>query len=145
MFGKADGTAVNLSDVANGIGGFVVNGIDAGDHSGVSVSRAGFINRDQLADVIVGARDADPGGNNSAGESYVVFGKADGTAVNLSDVGGGSGGFVIIGIDPFDYSGVSVSVCPAPSCFRFFCPPPMRSPSPLGRRGPFWAPGGCLE
>jgi FG-GAP repeat protein len=109
VFGKADGTAVNLSDVTAGSGGFVINGIDPDDESGISVSGAGDVNGDGLADVIVGAHYADPAGHSDAGESYVVFGKADGTAVNLSDVTAGSGGFVINGIDPDDESGISVS------------------------------------
>ncbi len=73
VFGKADGTAVELADVAAGSGGFVINGIDPGDESGLSVSGAGDVNGDGLADVIVGASRADPGGNDRAGESYVVF------------------------------------------------------------------------
>ncbi len=73
VFGKADTTPVNLSDVAAGSGGFVINGNDPGDVSGWSVSDAGDVNGDGLADVIVGATHADPGGNASAGESYVVF------------------------------------------------------------------------
>ncbi len=109
VFGKADGTAVNLADVAVGSGGFVMNGIDPDDHSGISVSAAGDVNDDGLADVIVGAPWADPAGNSLAGESYVVFGKADGAAVNLADVAAGSGGFVINGIDPSDLAGRRVS------------------------------------
>ncbi|MEE8477682.1 MAG: VCBS repeat-containing protein, partial [Gemmatimonadales bacterium] len=100
---------VSLSDVAAGTGGFVIKGIDAGDGSGWSVSGAGDVNGDGLADIIVGANGADPGGNRSAGESYVVFGKAGGTAVNLADVAAGSGGFVINGIDAYDESGFSVA------------------------------------
>ncbi len=109
VFGKADGTAVELADVAAGTGGFVIRGIDPGDYSGWSVSGAGDVNGDGLTDVIVGAPYADPGGNSKAGESYVVFGKADGTAVGLADVAAGTGGFVINGIDPEDRSGWSVS------------------------------------
>ncbi len=109
VFGKADGTAVDLADVAAGTGGFVINGIDALDFSGFSVSGAGDVNGDGLADVIVGAYRADPAGNSYAGESYVVFGKADGVAVELSDVTAGIGGYVINGIDPGDFSGSSVS------------------------------------
>ncbi len=63
---------IELSDVAAGTGGFVINGIDALDHSGVSVSGAGDVNGDGLADLIVGAVGADPGGNARAGESYVA-------------------------------------------------------------------------
>ena len=72
VFGKADGTTVNLADVAAGTGGFVINGIDQFDSSGISVSGAGDVNGDGLADVIVAA----PSANSSAGESYVVFSPA---------------------------------------------------------------------
>jgi flagellin-like hook-associated protein FlgL len=85
VFGKADTLAVDLSDVAAGTGGFVMNGIDQGDYSGSSVSAAGDVNGDSLDDVIIGAFGADPNGSDS-GESYVVFGKTDGTAVELSEV-----------------------------------------------------------
>ena len=64
---------IELSDVAAGSGGFVMNGIDPSDTAGRSVSGAGDVNGDGLADVIVGAQSADPGGNSNAGESYVVF------------------------------------------------------------------------
>ena len=56
------------------------------------------MNGDGLDDLIVGAPGADPNGNDRAGESYVVFGKANGTTVELSDVTSGTGGFVINGI-----------------------------------------------
>jgi hypothetical protein len=109
IFGKSDGGAVNLGDVAAGTGGFVINGIDTGDQSGRWVSGAADVNGDGLADVIVGAHFADPNGNLNAGECYVIFGKSDGGAVNLGDVAAGTGGFVINGIDAGDQSGRSVS------------------------------------
>ena len=62
------------------------------------------VNNDNLDDVIVGAPETSGGG-----EAYVVFGKASGTAVNLSDVVSGTGGFVINGAAADDYLGVSVS------------------------------------
>ncbi|MAG94417.1 MAG: hypothetical protein CMJ48_11805 [Planctomycetaceae bacterium] len=109
VFGKEDGDTVELTDVSAGIGGFVVRGIDASDLSGASVSGAGDVNGDGLDDVIVGARGGDPGGRDNAGESYVVFGKPDTTAVSLSEVSAGAGGFVINGIDAGDSTGRSVS------------------------------------
>lgn len=108
VFGKADGTTANLSDVAAGTGGFAIEGETSGDEAGISVSHAGDVNGDGLADLIVGAHLADPNGNKS-GKSYVVFGKADGTAVNLSDVAAGTGGFVINGEGELSISGGSVS------------------------------------
>ena len=70
---------LELSSLASGAGsvGFVVNGIDADDWSGRSVSGAGDVNGDGVADIIVGASGADPGGRVQAGESYVVFGRTD--------------------------------------------------------------------
>ncbi|MEF8756300.1 MAG: hypothetical protein V5B60_20575 [Accumulibacter sp.] len=109
VFGTTGGSAIQLSAVAAGSGGFVINGQCAGDRSGGSVSTAGDVNGDGLADLIVGADRSDPAARSSAGRSYVVFGKADGGAVNLSAIAGGSGGFVINGQCTYDYSGRSVS------------------------------------
>lgn len=64
--------SVDLSSL-NGSNGFVINGVSTGDNSGGSVSTVGDINSDGLGDLVVGARLADPNGNES-GTSYVVFG-----------------------------------------------------------------------
>lgn len=71
---------VELADVVagsgGGSGGFVITGIDAGDLSGRCVSGAGDASGDGLDDVSVGAYQADPGGVDAVGESYVVFSPA---------------------------------------------------------------------
>jgi hypothetical protein len=105
VFGKNNNMAVELSDVAAGTGGFVINGIDARDTSGQLVSNAGDVNGDGLDDVIFSV----PGSMTDKGESYVVFGKTDGQALELSDLASGTGGFMINGIDAGDRSGVSIS------------------------------------
>ena len=83
VFGKTDvTTAIQLSDIAAGRGGFVIHGECEYNRSGRSVSSAGDINADGLADLIIGSRYADPNGIIS-GSSYVVFGTTDNTAIEL--------------------------------------------------------------
>ena len=111
VFGKNSGfsSLLNLRTL-NGSNGFVINGIDAGDDSGGTVSGAGDVNGDGINDLIIGADGADPNGNSRAGESYIVFGNQAGfsTTLELSALNG-TNGFVINGIDRFDRSGSSVS------------------------------------
>ncbi|MES2772501.1 MAG: Ig-like domain-containing protein, partial [Pseudomonadota bacterium] len=109
VFGQTGNTAINLSNVANGTGGFVFNGQGSCDQLGFSVSSLGDVNGDGLDDVIVGARYADPSGGSDAGRSYVVFGKTGGTAIDMSAIAAGTGGFVINGQCLGDQSGISIT------------------------------------
>ncbi len=113
VFGKSDGSVVEVSALTAGTStaGFVINGQSAGDNSGWSVASAGDVNGDGLDDLIVGAGGADPSGNSSAGQSYVVFGKSDGGVVEVSALTAGTStaGFVINGQSAWDFSGWSVS------------------------------------
>ena len=115
VFGKSDGTTVELSDLQNSApesGGFVINGVAEDDNSGSSVSSAGDVNGDGLDDLIIGAFGADSNGKSAAGSSYVVFGKTDTAAIELSDLqdsGAEGGGFIINGIAYDDNAGWSVS------------------------------------
>jgi hypothetical protein len=104
---------IDLSQLTGSTGaepGFVINGIDADDRSGFSVASAGDVNGDGFDDILIGAYRADPGGDNLAGESYVVFGKADGfgASLDLSTLDG-TNGFRLDGIDANDLSGFSVA------------------------------------
>jgi hypothetical protein len=62
-----------------------------------------------LDDLIVGVHKADLSGKSDTGRSYVVFGKTDNTAINLSTIASGTGGFVINGENVNNLSGASVS------------------------------------
>ena len=49
--------------------------------------------------LIIGAPNAGPNSNTSSGASYVIFGKADGSAVELSDIAtDNNAGFVLNGV-----------------------------------------------
>ncbi len=105
VFGKINSTAINLSSIAAGTGGFSING----EKNGSSVSTAGDVNGDGLDDLIVGASSVGINGNAQVGKSYVVFGKINSTAINLSSIAAGTGGFVINGDHSKGFSGRSVS------------------------------------
>ncbi|MCI0400833.1 MAG: putative Ig domain-containing protein [Gammaproteobacteria bacterium] len=113
IFGKADGfpASINLAHL-DGINGFRLDGVDANDRSGTSVSGAGDVNGDGYDDVVIGAPAtfADDFGIDDSGKSYVVFGKANEftSTVNLADLDG-INGFRLSGITANDNTGLSVS------------------------------------
>ncbi|TAN52335.1 MAG: hypothetical protein EPN21_04195, partial [Methylococcaceae bacterium] len=99
VFGKASGftSSMALSSL-NGSTGFRLDGVAAGDRSGMHVGSAGDINGDSLDDLIVSAAWADPNGNSDAGSGYVVFGKTSGFAASMNLAGlDGSNGFRLDG------------------------------------------------
>ena len=71
---------LELSDLlasagGDGTVGFLLHGSDTGDWAGVWVRSAGDVNADGLDDVVIGAQNADTGGEN-CGEACVVFGQS---------------------------------------------------------------------
>ncbi|MBD2677706.1 MULTISPECIES: S-layer family protein [Nostoc] len=107
VFGSSGGFNANLNlSSLNGSNGFAIKGINENDVSGFSVSAAGDVNDDGIADLIIGA----PFALSSAGQTYVVFGSSSGFAstLDLSNLTP-SKGFAINGITGNDLSGLSVS------------------------------------
>ncbi len=77
VFGRIGGGfphPLSLSSL-NGSNGFRLDGIDAHDFSGRSVSAAGDINGDGVADLVIGAPGGGANGKPDSGSSYVVFGR----------------------------------------------------------------------
>ncbi|PUE22711.1 hypothetical protein B9Z39_16930, partial [Limnohabitans sp. JirII-29] len=110
VFGSTSTSPIHLSAVNAGVGGFVViSGQSTGDHNGTSVSSAGDVNGDGLAHLLVGAPASDPNARNLAGRSYVVGGTTATSAINLSAVAAGTGGFVNHRQASGDNSGASVA------------------------------------
>lgn len=103
VFGNTDNSTVDLDNL--GSAGFLINGSD--NSFGTSVSSAGDVNGDGFDDLIIGAPYAESNGQSLAGQTYVVFGKADNTNVDIDNLG--SAGFAINGANSFDRSGTSVS------------------------------------
>jgi glycosylphosphatidylinositol phospholipase D len=124
LFGTDAGVTAefNLEALESGDGslGFVIVGIADQDRSGSGVSAAGDVNGDGIDDLVIGARGADPGGREDAGQAYVVFGRdtaLDGdfpgnfqlSSLLPANGGDGSEGFVLNGIVAGDEFGLSVS------------------------------------
>jgi hypothetical protein len=110
IYGRSDGFPAEMEvALLDGILGFQINGISAGDASGYPVNGAGDVNDDGIDDMIIGATWADPGGRSKAGETYVVYGRTNFTALFQLSSLNGSNGFQLNGIDADDESGYSVA------------------------------------
>jgi len=119
IYGKGNGAAENI-DLGNPLvptsNGFAVNGAADGDGIGASVSAAGDVNGDGLADVIIGAPWTYS--NFGAGTSYIIYGTptADATNIDLADgLDPTSNGFLVsgtpfpMGTEEYESAGYSVS------------------------------------
>ena len=111
VFGRTTGGAVKLADIAVGKGGFAIGSADATAAPGWSAAAAGDVNGDGIDDLIIGVRGANTAGAALAGQSFVVFGRADGfpAPIDLVVIGRGAGGFLIDGARAGDDSGFSVA------------------------------------
>src|SRR4029450_9937879 len=93
----------------NGTNGFRLEGIDPGDASGTWLGRAGDVNGPGLDDLLLSAVGGDPDNVDSAGETYVIFGKIGGfgTSFDLTTLNG-TNGFRIDGVALGDKSGAAI-------------------------------------
>lgn len=99
---------LNLSSL-NGVNGFILKGLEQDSRFGDVVSSAADLNSDGLADLIIGAKDANPNSKESAGQVYVIFGKNTSfTGFSLSNLDG-TNGFVINGINAGDKLGSAIA------------------------------------
>jgi FG-GAP repeat/PASTA domain len=107
VFGKADAAPVDLGSL--GAAGYRIDGASFGDFAGSAVASAGDINGDGKDDVLVSAPDAPypPADRALAGKVYVVYGKADGTTIDLATLG--TGGYEIDGPSQAAFVGGSVA------------------------------------
>ena len=92
---SASGASISLADVAAGTGGFVLDGITLQGRLGAGVAAAGDVNGDGLADLIIGAPDADSPGAPANGRALVVFGRAQSGGVDLTNLSQSGAGFAI--------------------------------------------------
>ena len=97
ILGKAGTTAVYLTDINAGNGGFSIHGISTDDEAGWDVSGGADVNGDGLLDLVIGASSAYNGADRT-GAAYVVYGKKTTNSIQLSDIATGNGGFEIKGI-----------------------------------------------
>lgn len=110
VYGNKNGFQLNfdLKDL-DGKSGFAINGVNTNDRSGYSVSGAGDVNGDGLADVIIGATNIG-GSPDWPGGGYVVFGNNFSTSpvFSLKNING-SNGITMIGVRRDGACGTSVS------------------------------------
>jgi len=109
IYGKLGGSAdINVDSFTAGQG-FRVFGSAQSDYSGNSVSTAGDINGDGINDLVIGAYFAYVYGRQQAGISFIIYGKAGGSAdIDLASLTS-SQGFRIYGASIAAQSGFSVS------------------------------------
>ena len=115
VFGRTNGfpPEILLTDTwLDGTNGVILSGAAADDQSGYSVSGAGDVNGDGIAELLVGAYMADPGGKSAAGSTHLVYGRTNGFPAEIVLTNAwldGTNGIILAGAALSDQSGYSVS------------------------------------
>lgn len=99
-------SVVPLSLVATGKGGYAVDGAAPFDGTGQALAHAGDADGDGLADLLLGAYEADPTSLDSAGTTYVFYGRS---APKVSPLALSPRTTDAYGEAAFDWSGIAVS------------------------------------
>ena len=105
IYGSSTPANIDLASLSSSQG-FRIDGAE--DESGVSVAGAGDVNSDGRDDVIVGEPDASRNSRDFSGSSYVIYGQATPTNIDLASLSS-SQGFRIDGAASFDGSGSAVA------------------------------------
>ena len=102
-YDKTDTDTVELADVAQGIGGFVITAPkSAGTGRGMGVTPAGDVNGDSFDDLVIGSTPLDPLDQNpisTPGIAYVLY---DGQNISANVLVGTSGDDVLVGSSDAD-------------------------------------------
>ena len=111
IFGHSNGYSSEIiltNAFLNGTNGVILSGAAENISCGTSVSGAGDVNGDGFADIMVSAT----GARGSAGETYLVFGRASGFPAEITMTNAwldGTNGIILAGAALYDQSGISVS------------------------------------
>ncbi len=110
IFGSNSFTSIFDLSTLNGNNGFVINGITANSTLGSSVNIGGDVNGDGIDDIIIGADNASPNDQATAGQAYVIFGKSIfSSSFNLNTLNGNNG-FILNGLQATSMFGTPVNI-----------------------------------
>jgi hypothetical protein len=106
VYGRRQSGSLPL-DAVQGGNGWRIDGANAGDQTGATISTAGDFDGDGIDDIVIAAPLANPFSRQNAGASYVVFGRRENADVDLSAIG--PRGVRIAGAEPGDVTSRSVA------------------------------------
>lgn len=108
--GPTSGAATFDLASLDGTNGFEIQGVDANDRTGYSISNIGDFDGDGIDDILISADAGDPFDIAGAGEAYIVFGSEAGfgATLNLANLDG-TNGLRLNGILPSDSTARNLS------------------------------------